>query len=353
MRLTISQSKANTWNTCKARYGYKYDSKLRRRRVSRPLNFGSAVHKVIEDEASGVKDLEASLKEWGSEQIEKNQYFVEEKQMFLETVDEAWTVMKEYHDFWPKNHLRYLKVNDKKAEHHIDWDPPGEDFTITGFIDAYAKSQNGLKWLVEHKSGKMMMSEEDRWRSIQSALYITVGRELGHPEVEGIVWDMVKSKMPAKPQLLKNGTFSLKLIDSVPSVVYKTIQSAGQDPNDYPTLLATAEKTRSNWFQRIFQPVTENVRSHLYGELVGTARDILENGHKEKRMTIGRHCSWCDFEPLCRAKMTGDDVDYVIEREYIIAENFEKTPPVTSKETTVKPKRSRRTRRVKPKNKKS
>lgn len=352
----ISQSRANRWNTCKASYDFRYNQKLSRRRVARPLTFGSSVHKVIEDTTNGVKDVKKELYKWAKEEIEARQYFIEEKQMFMETVDEAWMIMKEYHDFWPKDHLTYLKVNGQKAEHIIDWEPPGEDFAITGKVDAYAKSKNKLKWLVEHKSGKNMMSEEDRWRSIQTALYITVGRELGFPDVDGIVWDMIRSKTPSRPYLLQNGTFSLKKIDSLPSVVYETIQSEGQDPNDYPTLLANAEQTRSHWFQRTFQPVTEGVREFLYGEFVGTARDILDNGHKNKAMTIGRHCSWCDFEPICRARMQGDDVDYVIEREYTVAKASTETETdkrkTSSKKKGAAPQRRRRARRVKPANEK-
>jgi hypothetical protein len=34
-------------------------------------------------------------------------------------------------------------------------------------------------------------------------------------------------------------------------------------------------------------------------------------------MNIGRHCSFCDFEMLCRAEIQGSDVDYLKEREYV------------------------------------
>lgn len=347
----ISQSRVNRWNTCKASYNYRYNKKLRRRRHARPLTFGSSVHKVIEDQVEGVKDLKKSLDKWAAGELEQRKLFVEEKQMFQETIEEAWDIMREYQDFWPKDHMTYLKVKGKKSEHELYWEPPGEDFAVYGKVDAYGKSKNGLKWLVEHKSGKMMMSEEDRWRSMQTAIYITAGREVGYPDVDGILWDMVKSKTPSRPQMLQNGTFSLKKIDSLPSVVYETIRSEGHDPNDYPTLLANAEKTREHWFQRTFQPVTENVREYLYGEFVGSAREILDHGEKASRMTIGRHCSWCDFEPICRAIMTGNDVNYVMEKEYTVAEKVTESETKRSKKatsgTTKKPVGRRRTRRVK------
>jgi len=347
-KMTISQSKANRWNTCKASYNYRYNLNLRRRRVARPLTFGSVVHKVIEDTIKGVKNIRKSIDKWADEEISQRKYFSEEIQMFQETKNEAWDIMREYHEFWPANHIKYLEVNGTLAEHEIEWEPPGEDFIVTGKVDAYARSKNKLKWLVEHKSGRQVLSEEDRWRSIQTALYITVGRELGHPEVDGILWDMVISKTPTRPYLLQNGTFSLKKIDSLPSVIYDTISAAGQNPNDYPTLLADAEQNRSRWFQRVFQPVTEDVRKFLYGEFVGTAREILDHGETAHRMTVGKHCSWCDFEPICRARMTGDDVDYVMEKEYTVAEATSKADakPV-KKEKAVKPVRGRKPGRLK------
>lgn len=324
---TVSQSKASRWNTCRASYHYKYNMGLGRRRVARPLTFGSAVHKVIEDSVAGVSKLQLkkSLDAWATAELKKSNYFTAELEMFHEAVAEAWDVMREYATFWPKNHLTYMPVKGRKAEHEIRWDPPGEDFTITGKIDAYARSENKLKWLVEHKSGKTLMAEEDRWRSIQGALYITVGRELGHPEVDGMVWDMIRSKTPTRPHLNKDGSFSLAKLDSMPSVVIDTIKAAGQNPKDYPTLIASAEANRNQWFQRVFQPVTENVRAHLYNEFTETARDIIDNGHKVHRMTIGKHCGWCDYEPICRAMMSGSDHEYVIEKEFTVAEAPAKT----------------------------
>lgn len=331
---TVSQSKAARWNTCRASYNYKYNLKLGRRRVVRPLTFGSAVHKVIEDTTAGLSGLrlKKSLQDWAKTELDKGKYFTAELEMFHEAVDEAWDVMREYTSFWPKDHLTYMPVKGKKAEHDIRWDPPGEDFTITGKIDAFARSKNKLKWLVEHKSGKNLMSEEDRWRSIQGALYITVGRELGFPDVDGMVWDMIRSKTPTKPRLLVNGTFSLAKLDSMPSVVIDTIKAAGQNPKDYPSLIASAEANRSQWFQRVFQPITENVRAHLYNEFTDTARDIIDNGHKVHRMTIGKHCGWCDYEPICRALMSGSDHEYVIEKEYTVAEAPAKTVAVKPKQ---------------------
>ena len=324
---TVSQSKANRYNTCKASYNYKYNMKLSRRRVARPLTFGSAIHKVIEDSTLGLDErkLKRSLKRWADEELSKSNYFTAELEMFHEAVDSAWTIMREYHDFWPKDHLTYLEIDGKKAEHEIEYQPKGEDFLVTGKIDAYARSKNKLKWMVEHKSGKTLLSDEDRWRSVQGAVYMTVGPELGHPKVDGMVWDMVRSKAPTHPQLLKSGTFSLAKLDSLPMVVREVIEAAGQNPNDYPTLLASVEQNRNQWFQRVFQPVTSSIRDHLWKEFIETGRDILENGHRNKRMTIGKHCSWCDYQPICQAIMTGNDADYVIEREFNRAETAPKT----------------------------
>lgn len=347
-RLTVSQSKANKWRTCRAAFNYKYNRKLQRRRVARPLTFGSTVHKVIEETVQGVPKsrLRTSLEGWKDQELSKFKLFTSEVELFEEAFEDAWIIMKEYANFWPRDHLKYLRVNGRKAEHRIEWTPPGEDFTITGVIDAFAKSQNGLKWLVEHKSGKNMMSEDDRWRSLQAALYITVGRELGYPDVDGIVWDMIRSKTPTRPYLKVDGAFSVKKIDSLPSVVAETIKSEGQKPSDYPSLMKNAEESRSNWFQRVFQPVTEDVRSHLYKEFTITAREIVDHHDDDYHpMTIGRHCSWCDYEPICRAIMTGSDPEYVMEKEFTTdAETTAKSPKV-SKKDKAQPRKRRVSRR--------
>lgn len=332
---TLSQSKASTWNTCRKKYHLKYVRKLRRRRVARPLTFGSAVHKVIEDRVMGVKEskLRASLDKWVEDELSRMNYFTAELELFHEAIEDAWVIMREYASFWPDNHLTFYEVGGKKAEIELHYPVPGEDFAINGKVDGYARSLNKLRWLVEHKTGAKMMAEDDRWKSTQAAVYDVVGEAMGYPTIDGIVWDMVRSKPPTKPQLLKAGTFSLKKLDSLPMMVYDTIKEAGHNPNNYPTLLASAEANRKTWFHRVFQPITRPIRDHLYGEFIETGRDILDNAHKTSRMTTGKHCGWCDFESICRAEMTNNDVEFVIEKEYTDAKA---TPKAEAKRKTRK-----------------
>jgi hypothetical protein len=70
------------------------------------------------------------------------------------------------------------------------------------------------------------------------------------------------------------------------------------------------------YFDRVYTPTKKKVVDFLFGEFIETAHEIEELHGKSKRMTIGRHCDWCDYEAICRARLQGSDVDYVIEHDY-------------------------------------
>lgn len=331
MEMTLSQSRAKTWRRCKAQFNFKYNLNLKRRRVKRPLSFGTFVHEMLDAEANG-KDPYSHIRKFAKKKMKEDRIFTAEKDLYYEILDDALLVMGEYFKFWPKRHLRYISIKGKKTEHKFEWQPPGEDFLITGRIDAFARTKNRLKWLVEHKSGKKIMPEDERWRNLQVAVYKKVAHELNYiGDIDGICWNMLRSKSPTRPQLLVGGTLSLKKLDTLPSAILDTIKKLGKNPKDYPTLLDNAKRNRNQWFQRIFHPISGEVLDHLYRDFIDTGREIVqgyEGVKKQPTKTIERHCSWCDFEPICRAELTGSDPEFVIEREYL---RNEKTTKPTKK----------------------
>jgi hypothetical protein len=75
-------------------------------------------------------------------------------------------------------------------------------------------------------------------------------------------------------------------------------------------------KTAASTSQRIHTPVNRAVADLVFTDFEATVREMVDNHGKCSDMNIDKHCSWCDYEPLCRAKLQGLDVDYIKEREY-------------------------------------
>lgn len=313
-KFRVSQSKVKTYRRCRQAYHNKYVLKLRKKTKSRPLVFGSLIHKMIELDAEGddpFTALDISLAD--------KSLFAVEKAEYSEVIEDVGAIMGEYFPYWEENSdMRYVRRKGRSAEHHFEIEIL-PDVIFNGKIDALGKT--GLRnstqlWMVEHKSFARKPNADDRWRNLQSVSYFRAMDIMGWPKVDGTCWDYVWSKAPRKPGLLASGAMSQKNIDTLPSAVELAIKEHGLDRSEYKGFIEKTKVHQKQWFQRIYTPVQESVSEMIFDDFVNTVKEMVENHGKKSDMNIERHCSWCDYEPLCRAKLEGLDVDYVMERQY-------------------------------------
>lgn len=311
--ISVSQSKVKSWRTCRQQYAYKYRDMLERRRTRRPFQFGRMVHDMIDAFAEG-DDPFARLDVIAAE---NRKLFKEELELYGDIVSDTRYIMEEYFDYWHDDGVIYLRRNGRSAEHPFEIElEPG--IIWKGKIDAYVKTK-GLRWLEEHKTFTRMPDEDTRWRSVQSASYITAIRQMGWPTPDGTLWDYIRSKAPTRPKLLKSGKLSAANIDTLPNVVEDTLRSLKLPQRHYQNFLHGVRQNRKTWFVRYFTPLSEEVIERVQDDFVYTAREMAEHhGDNHHVRTIGFHCSQCDYEPLCRAELQGTDVDFIKKREYII-----------------------------------
>ena len=315
----VSQSKVKTWRRCRHAYHLKYVEKLKAKRKTRALTFGTLVHTMIERHAEGDDPMEV-LAEMDVSQLK---LFAAEKAEYGEIIDDTRRIMVEYFDYWDKDPkpLRYERIKGKSAEHSFDIEIL-PNVIWNGKIDARG-TREGLRWLVEHKSFKRRPTDDDRWRNLQSSSYFRAMDMLGMKPVDGTCWDYIWSKPPAVPGLLKDGSMSRKSIDTLPRAVSDAIKLHKLKAHDYRDFIQAVEKNRSKWFLRIYTRVDEEARDFIFNEFIETIKEMVEGHGKKKDMNIERHCSWCDFEPLCRAKLQGLDYDFIKERHYEKSEKRE------------------------------
>lgn len=314
----VSQSKVKTWRRCRQAYWYRYVMKLRRIFKSRPLQFGTIVHNMIEEDANG-RDPMKYLRKLGRDQGEM---FRVQREAYGEIIDDARLIMTEYFNHWEDYDLIYVNLKGKRAEHSFEVEI-ADGLIATGKLDNIAKSK-GLRWLVEHKTFSQMPNDDHRWRNIQPAVYIEVNDRLGLPPLDGILWDYIRSKPPSYPQILKSGKMSARGLDSLPLRIIETFKERGININEpkFKGLMKSAKQNRSRYFQRIHTPVRPKVVKSLFGDFVNTAQEMRKlHGQNEARVrNIDRHCDWCDYEPLCRAALMGLDEKFIMKREYTNAD---------------------------------
>jgi hypothetical protein len=324
----VSQSKVKTFRRCHQSYDYRYVQKLRRKRKSRPLQFGTMVHEALERHFNGDDALEY-FDELRND-VAAMKLFAQEREEYGDILQDCEDIIADYLDHWDKDDLRPIRKAGRGAEHSFEIELM-PDIVWNGKLDAIAKTPNKLRWLVEHKTYTRKPSDDDRWRNLQSVTYFRANDILGWQPLDGCLWDYVKSKPPAIPGVLKDGTLSSKKIDTLPSTVERVIAQHKGEPGRVDALRSMAVKNRSEYFQRIHTPVNRAVADLVFADFETTVREMVDKHGQCSDMNIDKHCSWCDYEPLCRAKLQGLDVDYIKEREFTYGTKLEtddEKPPV-------------------------
>lgn len=312
----VHQSGIKTWRKCRYAYHLRYVELIRKKRKSRPLQFGSIVHSMLEAYANSDDPFEVLDKI----NVKDMKVFRAEKEEYGEIIEDIRCIMTEYFDFWPESSLTWLRRNKRGAEHKFNielW--PG--VRLSGRIDAFVKTPNKLRWLAEHKTFGQLPNEDQRWRNLQSSVYIRVNDMMGWPRVDGTLWDYIHSKPPARPEILKSGKMSQRGINTLPSRVLETLAEHKLDPRNFKTMMDSAVSNRARYFIRVFTPDKPGVVQKLWDDMVETVHEMELLHGRAKAKTIDKHCSWCDYEGICRAELTGSDADYIREREYKDASN--------------------------------
>lgn len=322
--INISQSKVKSWRQCRKQYDLKYVQLLTKKKIKRPFTFGSIVHKMLEDFAEGDDPFEYL----DNLEIEKGAYFRREREMYGDILKDVRLIMEEYFSYWEEQQygdLRYIRKNKRSSEHEFRIELK-DGLWFTGRIDAVVKSKK-MNWLLEHKSFKKMMTDDDRWRSVQGATYFRALQIMGWPEFDGILWDNISSKPPTNPSFTeKTGKLSQAKIVTLPGKVREFLKENKLSAKDYPKLMSDAKENRSTYFQRQYMPIKEHVVDHIWNDFVETALEITDLHGLSSVRNVGRHCTWCDYELLCRTEMSGRDVDFVIRREYVVDKDGQLDP---------------------------
>ncbi len=291
--------------------------KLIKRRVKRPFMFGRIVHEMVELYANGDDPFERLYQL----ELENGNMFSSEREMYGDIINDIRAIMISYFEFYEsKDDIKYIRRKGRNAEHKFELEI-ADGILMTGKIDAVVDSKNKLRWLAEHKTFSRLPSEDHRWRNLQSGVYIKVIQLMGwfsSRPIEGTLWDYIWSKAPAKPALLKNGTLSRKAIDTVPEMVVQTAKELGLKIRNQTLAMEMAQESQNKYYHRMFNPLKQKVVDTIFSDFIDTAREMSEYHDTRKDMNIERHCEWCDYEPLCRARLQGNDIDMIMEREYDI-----------------------------------
>lgn len=312
--IRVSNSKLNTFRRCPNKYRYRYVLKLTPRKRTLQLERGSWIHDLLMHHADG--------EDWQERhRVLTKQFanlFEEEREDLGDLPTECSRIMRAYLRTYKDDDQRY-RVVDTEVDEVVTL-PNGLRVNI--IIDKIVEDKiNGGLWLVDYKTRKSFEDVENMMFDPQLTLYYWGAEILGYKPLNGGMYDEIRTKAPAIPNLNKDGSLSKrKDIDTDLFTYYSAIRKQGLDPADYSDILTLiARRQKNKFFRRTVIPQDPPVVRTTVKEAVMTTNSILRaeaKGHFPR--TYDKSCSWgCDFKQLCLAELYGANPDPIIKMNFV------------------------------------
>lgn len=211
----------------------------------------------------------------------------------------------------------------------------------TGYCDLLLRDRvHGRIWLVEHKSTWSVPDTQVRLWNLQTLLYATKLYRTRGFKVDGILWNYIRTKPPAVPDLLKSAKRPALTRRQDLDTNWETYEDAiklhGLDPREYVDVRERLLPREADVYFPRFEHVIVVDPEILLSDYAVTATRIRrarwewEQGRTRPVRTLGRHCSWCRYSKLCEAALMGGDEEDLISRLFKVQER----PPVAVEEVT-------------------
>lgn len=299
---TVSFSEIACWKNCRRKWQFAYKHRLRPIRQETHITLGTLCHAGIESwlkhEEIGTGVIAAAKK------FSKNR-FVEELEDLSEQVALAMDIVGNY---------VATKTRPQSAMTEIKWKVsiPGTKNHLVGIFDALAM-YNGQLWIVEWKFPKTFKETSQVEMSTQLALYRWAAAELGY-NVMGILYNQILQKLPAIPEMNKNGTTSRKEIYTDWNTFANTIESRGEDPDNY---LDMKEKLQDKEFSRQYRIYYSPAQiNEVLRELQDVSRDLATTKPRIYTCENFITCASCQFRDVCLEMARGRDTTDLIENTF-------------------------------------
>lgn len=174
-------------------------------------------------------------------------------------------------------------------------------------------------WLVDRKTHKVIPTAEERFSNTQLLLYAEAwNRERPRAAaVDGIIWDYIRTKAPAIPEVLKSGALTRrKDIDTDVFTYRKAIRDNDLDEDAYTLVLRDIEaRSVDRFYQRVPLPLpSKEMTKTVVDEFIQTAEMIRTAKHFPRNATY--RCHGCAFFKLCNAELSGINAKFVEKNDY-------------------------------------
>jgi hypothetical protein len=302
-------SKVKCWRRCNKEYEFSVIRNLQaKRRASAPLR-GTILHEML-----AARDNGKSAKSVFCDYLEKyQQLFESEREFYGENfMDDIWRVYRGYVRMYEDNDWRVQSTEGLVSTELT------RNIQFEGHYDLLVAHQ-GRVWLVDRKTHKVVPTAEERFNNFQLLLYAEAwNREHDlSSQVDGIIWDYIRTKAPTIPEVLKSGYLTRrKDLDTDVFTYRKAIRDNDLDEDAYSLLLRDIEqRSVDRFYQRVPLPIpSKEMTKIVVEEFTQTAEMMRTAKHFPRNATY--KCHRCEFFKLCNAELAGVNAKFVEKNDY-------------------------------------
>jgi hypothetical protein len=260
----------------------------------------------------------------------------EEEQMLNEQKELVYGIMEHYDIWihsgehnkspWGDENLEYLDMETTFTVPMLteNGNPSNRVYLGGRFDGIVRRRDDGTLWLFETKTTRSIKELQNTLAfDEQAGAYIYAAQLLLGEQVYGVIYNILRKKVPTTPRLLQNGTLSVnKSIDTTASYYLRAAMSHHQDMSRenlielYNEILMDLHERGNLFFSRTIIRRTPGEIAELADNLWYVALEMVRPSTKLYPSPSWTSCTFCRFRAPCLAVNTGADVSMLLENEY-------------------------------------
>jgi hypothetical protein len=316
----INQSQVKSWRRCQMEWKFKFQDQLRPKRRVLPLYKGSWVHACLE---THYKQGDWTIG-YNTYLDEYNSLFDEEREVLDKKGkldDQVKRIVQSYLWYTRKDNWKVILVEKT-------FDFKYEGVRIKGTIDLVIEDlDTGMTWMLDHKTASQIPTASSfHAMDPQLFLYPWALEKVTGMEIDGIMWNYLRSRAPSIPKINKDGSLSKRKILTDYPTAYRFLKNEGYDPNDFSDMLRPLMRN-SPFIRRYRLPREKSVTDRIIREYLTTAWDIQDAYAGARKLlvrTITRDCPRCDYQELCQAELNGMNTEAMIKASFVKEDSTQK-----------------------------
>lgn len=196
---------------------------------------------------------------------------------------------------------------------------------LAGRFDGLVRRKDdGSVWLLETKTTRSIKEFVVAvGNAEQAAAYITAAQKQLGVQVEGVLYNLMKKRVPAAPDVRLDGQLSQDMkFDGTPEYYIQCVKNHHTDWTPaqmnavYAPFISKLRTRPSDWFARMPVRRTQHELKQFSADLWTVALEMTRKTTPIYPSPSQMNCTWCQFRDVCLAYNRGEDIEPIFEHEF-------------------------------------